>query len=71
MRAIVKVKGPSRTPWDNGVLVGVQGDCSNLNNLIRELGHIKDMVNKDVNKAGMALKDVVVTIKFKNQAGEK
>ena len=64
MKAIVKVKGRKPTPWDDGVLLSLQGDCSNLNNLIGELGQIKAMVNSDVNKAGMALKGVTVSIEL-------
>ena len=64
MKAIVKVKGRKPTPWDNGVLVSLPGDCSSLNNLSRELGQIKGMVNSDINKAGMALKDVTVSIEL-------
>jgi len=64
MNAIVTVKGAARTPWDNGVRVSILGDHTDLCNLISELDQIKAMVNSDVNRAGMALKDVKITIKM-------
>ncbi len=67
MNAIVTVKGAVRTPWDNGVRVCILGDPTDLNNLINEFETIKSMVNADVNRAGMALKDVKVTIEMEHK----
>lgn len=64
MNAIVTVKGQVRTPWDNGVRVSLLGDHTDLSNLINELEQIKAMVNSDVNRAGMALKDVKIMIEM-------
>jgi len=49
----------------NRVLFNLQGDCSELNNLIKELQTVKSTVNEWTNKAGLALKDVDVEIEIK------
>lgn len=67
MKVIVKVEGNKGTPWDNGVRVDLLGDCADLNNLIKELDVVKSMVNSDMNRHGLALKDVKVTVKLLEQ----
>lgn len=62
--AIVKATGANQNPWQDGVRVTILGDPSDLINLQRELEEVKKLVNTDVNRAGMALKDVKVTIEF-------
>tara|TARA_R110002020_G_scaffold41921_2_gene123201 strand:- start:3855 stop:4004 length:150 start_codon:yes stop_codon:yes gene_type:complete len=43
----------------------ILGDGEDLQNLIKELGEIKDIVNGDVNRAGLRLKDVQIKIQLK------
>lgn len=67
MNAIVTVKGKNPTPWDNGVRFTILGDHTDLINIISALEQVKAAVNADVNRAGMALKDVKVTIEMELQ----
>ena len=67
MKAIIKVIAPVSTPWSDGVRVCLLGDCTDLFTLQSELAEIKNMVNADVNKAGMALKDVKITIELERE----
>ena len=60
---------PCDFPWKDGVHVSLIGDLSNLNNLQHELEEIKKLVNKDISKFKMNLKDFSIEItwqKFEN-----
>jgi len=67
-KAIVSVtqKGkrllPMDFPWANGVLVSLQGDLSDLDNLQNELNSIKQLVNRDISKFDLNLKDFAIKI---------
>jgi hypothetical protein len=65
MEAIVTVNAPKQNPWSNGVLISLQGDCTNLRVLQGELEEIKKMINSDINKIGLALHLVDIKIEFK------
>ncbi len=55
---------PCHFPWRNGVHLFLQGDCSDLLNLQTEIEVVKQEVNRDANRFGLALKDLNITIKF-------
>lgn len=57
-----KLNVPSMFPWANGVLIGLQGDLSSLSNLQSELNEVKKLVNADISKFGMNLKDFEIKI---------
>jgi hypothetical protein len=57
-------KVPLNFPWLNGVHVSLLGDLSNLANLQHELEQVKSLVNKDISKFNMNLKDFYIEIKF-------
>lgn len=51
-------------PIWNKVHLSLEGDRTNLLNLMSQLELVKSDVNKDMNKKGLALKDVEVNIEF-------
>ena len=63
MRAFITViiKKHKIKIW-NKVRMNLQGDCSELINLQKELNEIKKEVNRDVNRNGLKLKDVEIRI---------
>lgn len=64
MRALVTIKHRGVTIWD-GVRLDLQGDCTELANLQKELNEVKKIVNSEVNKKGLSLKQVVVNVELK------
>jgi hypothetical protein len=58
-----KIKNTIIPLW-NKVQLGFHGSRFDLNNLIKELKAIKDHINSDMNRKGLALKDVTVTVEF-------
>lgn len=70
MKVSVKVvsvstkKVPINFPWVNGVHLNLQGDLTCLENLTKELQEVKSMVNKDISKFNMNLKDFSIKIEF-------
>ena len=64
-RVAVTVRGkyPQLKYWNN-IPITLTGDPTDLLNLQKQLNHIKQEVNKDMNKRGLALRDVEVKIKF-------
>jgi hypothetical protein len=69
-KAFVKVVSVSNKevpldfPWLNNVLVTLLGDLSDLNNLRHELNQIKALVNQDISKFNMNLKDYSIQISW-------
>ena len=57
-------KIPLNFPWINGVHLNLQGDVTFLENLTKELDEVKAMVNKDISKFNMNLKDFSIKIEF-------
>lgn len=60
---------PLDFPWltfrDNkGVMLELQGDLNDVHNLQQELEEVKKLVNKDVNKRGLRLRDLNIKIDF-------
>lgn len=65
MKVLVTAK--SRNPnftWNNGIHCTLQGDCTNIDNLIKELKEIKAMINSDANKYLVKYKDLDIKIEF-------
>lgn len=52
-------------PIWNKVMMTLQGDTSNLENLMKELKEIKSDVDEEVNKRGYDLSEVEVVIEIK------
>lgn len=52
-------------PIWNKVMMNLLGDTSDMKNLIKELEEVKANVNSDMNKRGLALKDVDILIEIK------
>ncbi len=65
MKALVTIKHRGVTMWD-GVRLDLQGDCTELTNLQKELNEVKKIVNSEVNKKGLSLKHVDVNVELKN-----
>ena len=62
---VVPVKGarvPVGFPWYSEVAVALQGDLTKLDNIQKELEEIKKLVNKDISKFNMNLKDYTIEI---------
>ena len=57
-------KVPLDFPWISGVHLSLQGDVTFLENLTKELEEVKSMVNKDISKFNMNLKDFSIKIEF-------
>ena len=57
-------KVPLNFPWLNPVHVSLFGDLSDLNNLQHELNEIKSLVNRDISKFNMNLKDFSIEINW-------
>ena len=53
---------PFDFPWYSEVAVSLQGDLTKLDNIKKELDEIKKLVNKDISKFGMNLKDYTIEI---------
>ena len=51
-------------PWNNGVNCYLQGDCTNINNLISELNAVKNMINRDANCFKVPFKELDISFKF-------
>ena len=64
MRAFVTVTHNKIKLW-NGVRMDLQGDCTELNNLQKELLAVKSEVNGFVNSRGLKLKQVKINIELK------
>lgn len=67
MRAYVTVNTnkSNNINFNRPIRMDILGDGEDLQNLIKELGEIKDIVNGDVNRAGLRLKDVQIKIQLK------
>jgi hypothetical protein len=57
-------KVPLDFPWLNGVHVSLLGDLTDLKNLQNELEQVYLMVNEDISKFNMSLKDFSIEIKW-------
>lgn len=60
---------PLDFPWltfrnNKGVMLKLQGDLNDVHNLQQELEEVKKLVNKDVNKRGLRLRDLNIKIDF-------
>ena len=64
MKALVTITHGMRKVWD-GVRMDLQGDCTELNNLQRELKEIKKEDNAEVNRMGLKLNQVKVNVELK------
>ena len=66
MRVFVTVtrKKDKVIPIWNRTMLTLQGDCTCLRQLQRELEAVKRHVNQDVNQQGLALRDVDIKIEF-------
>ena len=64
MRALVTINHNHIKIWDR-VRLDLQGDCTELNNLQKELVEVKKIVNAEVNRKGLKLKQVEVKIELK------
>lgn len=53
---------PFDFPWRNGVHLNLWGDTEDLNNLMSELQEVKKMVNADISRFGINLKDFSIKI---------
>ena len=53
---------PYNFPWASGVHVSLLGNMSDLNNVQRELESVKQLVNVDISKWGLNLKDFKIEI---------
>ena len=53
---------PLNFPWVNTVHVSLMGNMSDLKNIQRELDCIKQLVNKDISKFGLNLKNFKIEI---------
>ena len=53
---------PFDFPWKNGVQLNLMGDVTEINNLMSELLEVKAMVNADISRFGMNLKDFSIKI---------
>ena len=51
----------------NRLAWAMQGDPNELDNLIKELQEVRKFVNGEVNRMGLALKEVTTEIEFFNQ----
>ena len=47
-----------------GVSISLQGDVSNVHNLQKELEEVKQIVNREINKFGLRLRDTDIKIEF-------
>tara|TARA_R110000851_G_scaffold85210_1_gene185419 strand:- start:2532 stop:2762 length:231 start_codon:yes stop_codon:yes gene_type:complete len=67
-KVIVKVvsigtkKLPCDFPWCNGVLISLFGDLDDLDNIQKELSEVKSLVNRDISKFKLNLKDFKILI---------
>lgn len=60
---------PLDFPWltfrgKKGVMLTLQGDISNVHNLQEELEAVKQIVNRDINKWNLRMRDVDIRIEF-------
>ena len=51
----------------NRMAMSLQGDCTDLNNLISELKEIKNFVNGEANKLGLAYNEIETEIEINNK----
>ncbi len=67
MRSLVTIetKLSNNINFNRPIRMDLNGDCTDLQNLIDELNEIKDVINGDVNRAGLRLKDVNIKIELK------
>ena len=70
-KALVKVVAvkpraqvPYDFPWLNYVSVALQGDLAKLETIQNELNEIKKLVNADISKFGLNLKDYKIEISW-------
>lgn len=70
-KAFVKVvaikagkKVPFDFPWFSNVAVALQGDLTKLSTIQKELEEIKKLVNVDISKFGLNLKDYEIEISW-------
>lgn len=49
---------------NHGILLNLQGDVSDVHNLQKELEEVKQLVNRDLNKVGVKLRDTFIKIEF-------
>lgn len=57
-------KVPLDFPWLNPVGVALRGDMSDLENIKKELDEIKALVNSDISRFKMNLKDFKIIIQW-------
>lgn len=60
---------PLDFPWltfkdKKGVMLTLQGDLNNVHNLQKELEAVKQLVNQDINKWGLKMREVDINIEF-------
>lgn len=60
---------PLDFPWltfrgKKGAMLTLQGDISSVHNLQQELGAVKQIVNRDINKWGLKIRDIDIQIEF-------
>lgn len=53
---------PALFPWRDGVHLNLMGDTTDLKNLMSEFEEVKKMVNADISRFGMNLKDFSIKI---------
>lgn len=65
MRVLITIENKkTKMKLQNRWMRDLQGDCTDLNNLISELKEIKAEVNREANWNKLAYKDVKVTIEL-------